>query len=270
MSGSLPPEGPNLPPPPARNIKRRLTPAPPNANASESQDMDATSHCEADGSPEPVSGAWTGPSLASKLRSPPPKPPLYIGEDCMEDGDSLDLSNLVDPMKVIERDLAMPVIDFSLEECQQLWRPWRKALILKLLGKTVSFRILEQRTKDLWKLEWGCELIDLEKGFYVARFYSEADYIRVLEGGPWIIMGHYLTVMKWKPNFRPSLATITSTLVWICLPEVPLEYFNEPSLRPVLRVVCSWAFCSHLCGVGPLCSPHPYCLPRWCPYVRGV
>lgn len=97
----------------------------------------------------------------------------------------------------------------------------------------MSYKVLEQRTKDLWKLEWGCELIDLEKGFYVARFYSEADYNRVLEEGPWIIMGHYLTVMKWKPNFRPSLVKITSNLVWIRLPKVPLEFFNDTSLRRV-------------------------------------
>lgn len=121
----------------------------------------------------------------------------------MEDDEALDLSNLVDPLSVPEGDLSLPVIDFSIEECQELWKPWKKALILKLLGKSVSFRVLEQRTKDLWQLEWGCELIDLEKGFYVARFFSDADYTRVLEGGPWVITGHYLTVTKWKPNFRP-------------------------------------------------------------------
>lgn len=87
--------------------------------------------------------------------------------------------------------------------------------------------------KDLWKLEWGCELIDLEKGFYVARFYSAEDYNRVLEGEPWIILGHYLTVTKWKPNFRPSLAKITSTLVWLRLPEVPLEYFTKKTLNRI-------------------------------------
>lgn len=80
------------------------------------------------------------------------------------------------------------------------------------------------------KLEWGCELIDLEKRFFIDHFFSEADYNRVLEGGPWIILGHYLTMTKWKPNFQPSLAKISSTLVWILLPKVPLEYFREKTL----------------------------------------
>lgn len=46
-------------------------------------------------------------------------------------------------------------------------------------------------------------------------------------------MDHYLTVNKWKPNFRPSEAVISSTMVWIRLPEIPIEFFNEPSLMKI-------------------------------------
>lgn len=76
-------------------------------------------------------------------------------------------------------------------------------------------------------------LIDLEKGFYVSCFYSKSDYNWVIEEGPWIIMGHYFTVRKWKPNFKPSIVKITSTLVSFRISEVPLEYFNRKSLRRV-------------------------------------
>lgn len=46
-------------------------------------------------------------------------------------------------------------------------------------------------------------------------------------------MGHYFIVRKWKPNFKPSIAKITSTLVSFRLSEVPLEYFNGKLLRRV-------------------------------------
>lgn len=32
-----------------------------------------------------------------------------------------------------------------------------------------------------------------EGGFFVVRFYSREDYTHVLEGRPWIVMGHYLS-----------------------------------------------------------------------------
>lgn len=138
--------------------------------------MDVSACPEEDSLDAATANAWIGRDLAAKLRKAPIRPPIYTGEDGMDDDDDdLDLSNLVDPLKVLESDLNLPVIDFTIEECHETWKPWKKALILKLLGKIISYRMLEQRTRDLWKLEWGCELIDFEKAFYVARFYSAID-----------------------------------------------------------------------------------------------
>lgn len=77
----------------------------------------------------------------------------------------------------------------------------------------MGYKTLDQRLRDLWKFENGFEMLDLDLGFYLLRFYSKKDYLHVLEGGPWVILGHYLTVSKWKPEFRPSTASISSTLV---------------------------------------------------------
>lgn len=81
----------------------------------------------------------------------------------------------------------MPI---SPEKYHSLFQPWRGALILKFLGKSVSLRVMEQRKKDLWKLEWGCQMIDLENGYFLPRFYKREDYFHVLEVGPWIVIGH--------------------------------------------------------------------------------
>lgn len=53
-------------------------------------------------------------------------------------------------------------------------------MILKILGRNVSFCILEQHLQDLWKLSQGYEMIDLEHGYVIARFFTKKDYIRVL------------------------------------------------------------------------------------------
>lgn len=79
-------------------------------------------------------------------------------------------------------------------------------------------------------MEAGYELIDLEHGYYLARFFTRSDYYKVLEGGLWLILGHYLTVTKWRPNFRPSMESVDSTLVWVRFPGLPLEFFDEEVL----------------------------------------
>lgn len=83
-----------------------------------------------------------------------------------------------------------PVVKLSVEMYHNLFKPWKGSLVLKLLDKIINYRVMEQRTRNLWKLEAGYELIDLEQGYYLARFFSKGDYYKVLEGGPWIILGH--------------------------------------------------------------------------------
>lgn len=62
------------------------------------------------------------------------------------------------------------------------------ALIIKLLGKSISYRILEQRMRDLWQLQYGHKLVDLVNNFYVVCFFSHNDY-HVLEGVLWLWWG---------------------------------------------------------------------------------
>lgn len=155
---------------------------------------------------------------------------LYTGEgeadECDEDFHGMVQSeNEEGPGKV--------VVEISAEECKRLWRPWSRALVVKLLGRSISFRVLSQRLTDIWSLNYRIDIIDLEDGYYVIRFYSKEDYTHVLEGGPWTIQGHYLTVSKFKPGFHPSTANISSTMVWIRIPRLPLEFFHESVLMRI-------------------------------------
>ncbi|KAI5672944.1 hypothetical protein M9H77_13308 [Catharanthus roseus] len=63
------------------------------------------------------------------------------------------------------------------------------------------------------------------------------DYMHVLENGPWVIMGHYLTVFKWQPNFRPSMKKVTSTLAWVRFPKLPLEFFEKETLMAMGKAI---------------------------------
>lgn len=40
-------------------------------------------------------------------------------------------------------------LEISIEEFKEHGRPWRKTLIVKVLGKQISFRTLEKRLHDL-------------------------------------------------------------------------------------------------------------------------
>ncbi|WOL00040.1 hypothetical protein Cni_G08753 [Canna indica] len=120
-----------------------------------------------------------------------------------------------------------PRVTITKEECRSLRKPWRRALIVKVLGKSVSYKILEHKVSELLGLELGFEMIDLDHGFFLVRVYSKKDYPHVLPNGPWGEIGHYLTVCKWRQNFRPSKETISSNLVWVRLSEIPISFKKE-------------------------------------------
>lgn len=52
-------------------------------------------------------------------------------------------------------------------------------------------------------------MIDVGNDFYVLRFTNELDYETALFEGPWIVLGHYLTVQKLCPMFKWEIESIT-------------------------------------------------------------
>ncbi|KAI5669700.1 hypothetical protein M9H77_19553 [Catharanthus roseus] len=83
-----------------------------------------------------------------------------------------------------------------------------------LLQRRVSLRVLQSRAKELWKFQHDCEITNLEVGYFVVRFFDRTNHYHVLEHSPWNILGHYLMVFQWKPNFCPKLEKMHSTMVW--------------------------------------------------------
>ena len=51
--------------------------------------------------------------------------------------------------------------------------------------------------------------------------------------GPWFIVGHFLSIRPWEPDFRPAMANISSMAVWIRLNELPIKYYNAEALHQI-------------------------------------
>ena len=120
---------------------------------------------------------------------------------------------------------------------------WVNALIIKVVGKIVGYHFLSSRVMSLWKPSGRMDCVDMEKGLFLIHFSLKEDYERVLKDGPWFVGGHYLSIRNWEPNFKPSMANVTSVAVWIRLSELPIEYYKPSvlwelgqAIGPVLRV----------------------------------
>ncbi|KAI3871594.1 hypothetical protein MKX03_005777 [Papaver bracteatum] len=108
--------------------------------------------------------------------------------------------------------------------------PWRRCLIRKVMGKTVGFKFIQDRINLLWKPLGQIQILDLGKDFFLFKFSELQDLKKAMLDGPWFIGGHYLSLRRWSPEFKPTSVKFSTTIVWIRLPELPIEFFDKEVL----------------------------------------
>lgn len=76
--------------------------------------------------------------------------------------------------------------------------------IVKVLGKKVNFRTLENKLKQNWEVNGTMKIMDLVDDVYLVRLSAKEDYMHVLFEGSWKVVDHYIIVQRWQPLFSLS------------------------------------------------------------------
>ncbi|CAN1137715.1 hypothetical protein LINPERHAP2_LOCUS10234 [Linum perenne] len=90
---------------------------------------------------------------------------------------------------------------------------------------------MSRKIPQLWAKKGGVQVSDVGFGFYVVNFETIADYERAMFGGPWMINDHYVVIQEWRPYFRPEDTLLATLRVWVRLPGIPFEYFDNAILK---------------------------------------
>ncbi|MCI20923.1 hypothetical protein A2U01_0042086, partial [Trifolium medium] len=101
-----------------------------------------------------------------------------------------------------------PAIVLSKYEERRIQKPWKRGVIVKLLGRRIGYKALETRLKQMWVRKGVINIIDLSNDYFLVTFSHEDDQYAALMDGPWFIYDHYLTVKEWNPNFNLASDTI--------------------------------------------------------------
>lgn len=110
---------------------------------------------------------------------------------------------------------------------------WKNALILKVLGHSITYIILLNKITQLWKLKWEFSLMELMNDFFLFRSDEDDTIDPALTEGPWLVAENYLTIQRWQPRFNASKGTITTMFVWVFILEFLEEFYNEDILFSV-------------------------------------
>ncbi|PPD78872.1 hypothetical protein GOBAR_DD24210 [Gossypium barbadense] len=99
----------------------------------------------------------------------------------------------------------IPSIEFSKRIHQFLIKEMSTLVVLNLLGRNIGFVALQNRLYGIWRSSKPFQLMDIENGYFLAKFQSPDDYEKILSQGSRLIFGKYLTVQPWSIDFNPTL-----------------------------------------------------------------
>nr|POE45025.1 uncharacterized protein CFP56_76957 [Quercus suber] len=63
------------------------------------------------------------------------------------------------------------------------------------------------------------------------------DHDAVLKKAPWFIGEYFLSIRPWVPDFRPDTTNISSVVVWVRLPKLPIEYYDAEALKEIGQAI---------------------------------
>lgn len=131
----------------------------------------------------------------------------------------------------------LPKVHLNMSVFNELCAPWKDSFVIKLLGKKVGYNMMKEKLQRVWKPIRGFDILDVDNGFYMAKFDIVADREKVISEGPWMLYDHYLAVSTWTPDFASPNAKIDRTTVWIRFPGLSLVYYGESFLLALASVV---------------------------------
>lgn len=125
------------------------------------------------------------------------------------------------------------MVKLSKETKSQIRKPWSRTIIVKLVGRSVSFSYMQNKLVQLWRPVGRMDCLDLSYGVFLVHFLSKEDLDLVLEKGPWFIGDFFLSLKPWEPFFKPSTANVSSIAVWVRLNELPIELYETEVLKHI-------------------------------------
>ncbi|XP_059071429.1 uncharacterized protein LOC131866352 [Cryptomeria japonica] len=106
-----------------------------------------------------------------------------------------------------------------------------RAFFMKWGGDCPTFSKVRKWVDEEWGSQF--EIKTLTNGFFLIIVGSEGEKNKLMNNGPFMMMGIGFYIKDWTPNFDPRQATIEEIPVWIRLYNLPHEYWKEEVFKVI-------------------------------------
>ncbi|KAL8518453.1 hypothetical protein ACS0TY_009723 [Phlomoides rotata] len=96
---------------------------------------------------------------------------------------------------------------------------------------------LIKKLSDIWGVRTPWSLIPIGEGYYNFQFSCGDDKERIFAKRTWQIKPGLLRLQRWVQDFNPYKVSSSVAQVWICISELPLEYWNTNIITALASAV---------------------------------
>ncbi|XP_020684462.1 uncharacterized protein LOC110101038 [Dendrobium catenatum] len=128
-------------------------------------------------------------------------------------------------------------VDLQLEVVERSINLLENAVVGKILGRRLPFFVLEAEVRRQWGRFGEFQLSTIGVDCFACTFASTEARDTVLCGGPWFFSGNIVGLDRWTPKFSPSSLEGLSLPVWIRLPQLPQQYWDQRTLIRIASMI---------------------------------
>ncbi|KAL0910145.1 hypothetical protein M5K25_021088 [Dendrobium thyrsiflorum] len=107
------------------------------------------------------------------------------------------------------------------------------SLVIKVFGKDLPSHVVAWEIRRQWRNFGHFHFTSLGKGWFLCSFNSEVMMEVALSGGPWFVNGHIVGMERWSTDFSSSSLRGLTSPIWIRLPHLPLQCWDEENVARV-------------------------------------
>ncbi|KAI0496288.1 hypothetical protein KFK09_022602 [Dendrobium nobile] len=131
------------------------------------------------------------------------------------------------------------VVKLNLEKEVENSNRLNKSLVIKIFGDNTPFHVISLELRRQWGRVGKFHLTQLGLGWVLCAFENPDSLEEIITSGPYYVNGNIVGMDRWNASFSPTSFKGLTAPIWIRLPNLPLQCWDEENVCRIASKVGS-------------------------------
>lgn len=114
---------------------------------------------------------------------------------------------------------------------------WLNAVVVYVVGQNPTLNAINQYVKSQWQVQEEPQVFEHDEGFFIIRLKSREERDHILFSDPHLLFGKAMIIKQWSANINFHEEVLKVILIWVKMPNLPLNCWGEDSLSRISNVL---------------------------------